>query len=122
MRGCGAIPASSAKETESETSTLGHTCRFGVTVVFSVAGFRPRQARNCLAHPGGRTYYLVRLIERNLCVEAKGPKTSDAPPGLIRLIGREVGGDGLTRGAQTSPPRKRASDHGDRAAGVGVLN
>ncbi|MGE0478479.1 MAG: hypothetical protein AB7P32_17105 [Nitrospirales bacterium] len=44
-------------------------------------------------------------------MEGKGPKTIDAPLGLIGLIGRQVGGDGLTRGARTSPSRTRASDH-----------
>ena len=44
-------------------------------------------------------------------VSAKGGKTIDAPFGLIGLIGREEGGDGLTREAQTSPSRTRASDH-----------
>jgi hypothetical protein len=63
----------------------------GVNVLFRIAGFRP-----------GR---------RGPFVSAKVPKTSDAPPGLIKLIRREVG-DRLTRGAHTSPSRTRASDHG----------
>ncbi len=45
-------------------------------------------------------------------VPAKGPKTGDAPPGLMRLIGRKTGEGGLTRRAQTGPPRKRASNQG----------
>jgi hypothetical protein len=43
-------------------------------VVFCVAGFRPGRRGCCLARPEGR----------NRCCGAKGPKTIDAPSGLIR--------------------------------------
>ena len=38
------------------------------------AGFRPGSRACCLARPAGRHYNLVRLEERNLCVEQKWPK------------------------------------------------
>ncbi|MGP0591796.1 hypothetical protein ACTRXD_04540 [Nitrospira sp. T9] len=36
----------------------------------------------------------------------------DAPSGLMGLLGRAEMGEGLTREAQTSPSRTRASDQG----------
>lgn len=62
---------------------------------------------------------------RTTLVSAKVVKTIYAPFGIIRVIGREEGRDGLTRQAQTSPPRTRASDqgpHGRRGIGVGRKN
>ncbi|HBP86248.1 MAG TPA: hypothetical protein DD706_00960 [Nitrospiraceae bacterium] len=76
-----------------QSLTFRHNGRVGVGVMFWVAGVRP----------GGRATF----------GSAKVDKTSDAPPGRIGLIGREGGRGGLTRGAHTSPSRRRASDHGD---------
>ncbi|MDT3778426.1 hypothetical protein PJI16_12730 [Nitrospira sp. MA-1] len=86
---------------EQPQSRLRHNCRVGIVVMFCDAGFRP----------GSRPTF----------VSAKVGKTSDAPPGRIGLIGRGGGRSGLTRGARTSPSRKRASIMG-RVAGVEVLN
>ncbi len=54
-----------------------------VNVMFGVAGFRP-----------GR---------RGPFVPAKGPKTSDAPSGLMGADGRQPEEGGPTRSAQTRP-------------------
>ncbi|HBP90487.1 MAG TPA: hypothetical protein DD706_22695 [Nitrospiraceae bacterium] len=54
-----------------------------INMMFCVAGFRP-----------GR---------RGPFVSAKGPKTIDAPSGLIRGDGRELAESGPTRKAQTRP-------------------
>jgi len=59
------------------------TPNFRVNVMFRVAGFRP-----------GR---------RGPFVSAKGPKTIDAPSGLIKTKGRELKEGGPTRRAQTRP-------------------
>ncbi len=59
---------------EALTSILRRTCRVGVIGIFCDAGFRP----------GSRATF----------VSAKVGKTIDAPPGLIRLIGREEGETG----------------------------
>jgi len=57
---------------------------FPVNVMFCIAGFRP-----------GR---------RGPFVSAKGPKTIDAPSGLLGTDGRQPEG-GPTRSAQTRPAR-----------------
>ncbi len=62
-------------------SDLARVANFRVIVMFGVAGFRP-----------GR---------RGPFVSAKGPKTIDAPSGLIEAEGRKEGGP--TRRAQTRP-------------------
>ena len=54
-----------------------------INVIFCVAGFRP-----------GR---------RGPFVPAKGPKTIDAPSGLIKAEGRQTEEGGPTRSAQTRP-------------------
>jgi hypothetical protein len=43
-------------------------------MIFCVAGFRPGRRACCLARPEGRNYHLMRLEERNLCVEQKAPQ------------------------------------------------
>ena len=53
------------------------------------AGFRHGRRACCLARPEGR----------NRCCGAKGPKTIDAPPGLIGAEGRQPEESGPTRGA-----------------------
>ena len=62
---------------------------FHVLALFCVAGFRP-----------GR---------RGPFVSAKGPKTSDAPSGLMRTDGRQSAEGGPTRSAHTRPPEARPS-------------
>ena len=55
--------------------------------------------------PGGRACCLARPKGRNHCCGGKGPKTIDAPPGLIEWDGRSLRKGGLTRFAQTRPAR-----------------
>jgi hypothetical protein len=62
---------------------------FRINVIVCGAGFRP-----------GR---------RGPFVSAKGPKTIDAPSGLIRGDGRQLGKGGPTRSAQTRPASRQAS-------------
>jgi hypothetical protein len=58
-------------------------------VIFCVAGCRPGRRACCLTRPEWR----------NRCCGAKGPKTIDAPPGLIEADGRQPEESGPTRGA-----------------------
>ena len=64
-----------------------------VNLIFCEAGFRPGRRAWCLVRPRGR----------NRCCGGKGPKTSDAPSGLIRWGERWLGKDGPTRSVQTRP-------------------
>jgi hypothetical protein len=67
--------------------------------MFGVAGFRP-----------GR---------RGPFVPAKGPKTIDAPSGLIGADGRQSQEGGPTRSAQTGPPTDKSVLPLGQPAGVG---
>ncbi len=55
-------------------------------------------------------------------VSAKGPKTIDAPSGLIRGDGRQLGESGPTRLAQTRSAGEKSVPPFGQTAGVGVLN
>ncbi len=43
-------------------------------IILVMPGFGPAAERACLARPEGGNYHLMRLEERNLCVEQKAPK------------------------------------------------
>ncbi len=70
-----------------------------VNVLFCVAGFRP-----------GR---------RGPFVPAKGPKTSDAPSGLMRADGRQPEEGGPTRSAHTRPASDESVPPLAQTAGIG---
>ncbi len=67
------------------------------------AGFRPGSRACCLARPEGRNYHLVRLEERNLCVEQNWPKPVTPRPASFGGDGRRLWKGGPTRYAQTRP-------------------
>ena len=84
------------------------SCRFvgGVgfeDLVRGSAGFRPGRRACCLARPEGRNYRLVRLEERNLCVEEKAPKPLTPRLASIGADGRQPAEGGPTRSAHTRP-------------------
>ncbi len=53
------------------------------TVIFCVAGFGPAAEVAPWRVPKGATFRLVGPVGPNICVEAKGPKTIDAPSGSL---------------------------------------
>jgi ribosomal protein L24E len=72
-----------------------------VNVIFCGAGFRPGRRGWCLVRPDGRNYHLMRLEERNLCVEQKGPKPLTPRLASFREDGRQLAEGGPTSSAQT---------------------
>ncbi len=60
-------------------------------------GFAPAAEVAPWRVPKGATFRLVGPVGHNICVEAKGPKTIDAPSGLIGGDGRHLEEGGPTR-------------------------
>ncbi len=83
------------------------------------AGFRPGGRACCLARLEGRNYHLVRLEERNLCVEQKDPKPLTPRPASPDWADAGYGEGEPTRCAHTRPAGSLERPPGGPAAGTG---
>ena len=130
MRGCGDIPASSAKKNQPEASTLDHSYGL-VMAIFSLQ--IPRLCKAGLGEVESCNYFSLRSSALQfleglpgfgpaaevLLVRQKDPKPSDAPSGLMRGDGRQLSEGGPTRLAQTRSARESERPPVGQPAGVG---